>query len=197
MIRLPAIRSDFASLEADAVAYARQWLAERRDVDPFGTGVPALHPSAGHALVRQQLKALCGRPDGMLWVVANARAGWKDADAALRDLAREYLHVHKLPPVPLTNYMMERDAGTIALPPPGRQEGDNYLRDVMIVFLVNEVCQKFGLRPYRSRTSRSPVRRPSGCSVAAQAIAHEFPNGVFKPPERAIEKIHERLQHVL
>ena len=86
-------------------AYALQWLEERKDLNI--AGVAALQPGAGKDFVRQhfQLIAMSGAL-GMMWVIDNARAGWDEADAALRELAIELMHRKQCPAL-LESYAME------------------------------------------------------------------------------------------
>ena len=133
---------------ADALAYARQWLAELKDKDLFATGVPTLHPEAGEMWLRQHLKwrAMSGAHE-MMWVIDNARAGWDEADAALRDLAIELMHRKQCPAL-LEAYAME------ALKTPhrrsrGRRKSRNALQDILFAGLMIELVQEFDLDPTR------------------------------------------------
>ena len=152
--------------EAEARAYLREQVAYLRDADLFGLGVPTLHPEAGHIFVRQQLKLIAmSNPPNMMWVIDNARAGWDEADAALRELANEYIHVHKLPPVPLAHYMMEllRDHPKTR----GPKKAAHALQDLLIAGMVAGMYGRFGLKPTRNKNAR---RRVSLCDLVADAI---------------------------
>ena len=145
------------TIEAEALAYAKQRIIEFRQQNSTTFGAPYswLTQQAGHALARQLLKSKAlWHPNDMLWVIALARAGWKDADEALRELANEYIAVYKLPPVPLANYVMELNAGTIH--PPARQKASNFLRNVVILMIVDERSARNSIcdRPGAARLDR-------------------------------------------
>jgi hypothetical protein len=148
-----------------ALSYARQWLDERKDIDLFGTGSPALRPKAGAPLLRQlfQFKAMSSAV-GMMEVIDDARAGWDEADAALRGLAIELMHRKQCPAL-LEAYAME------ALKTPnrqsrGRRKSWNILQDILFVGLMVELVQKFDLYPTRKTERHSD----SACDILVIAV---------------------------
>src|SRR5687768_7185515 len=97
-----------ATVEAEALSFAQVWIAERQDVDMFQIGCSAFHPQAGRMLLRRMMKEWAlSHPFNMTTVAEYARAGWDDADLALRELIAEMTSNNKpLPPV-LTAYNLE------------------------------------------------------------------------------------------
>ena len=82
--------------EAEAREYAKQWLAERKDLKILGLDVPVLSPAAGDAWLRRSLRE--GAAQILALVIAEAEAGWGDAHDAIRDLADELAQRGALPP---------------------------------------------------------------------------------------------------
>jgi hypothetical protein len=145
---------------AEALAYGRQWLEERKDLDLFGTGVPTLHPEAGEMWLRQHLKlmAMSSKLE-MMWVIENARGGWDEADAALRELASELMN-GKQCPVMLESYAIE------VLPTPhrrsrGRRKSRNALQDILLAGLMIELVKNFDLPP----TRKTEAHQDSVCDI--------------------------------
>jgi hypothetical protein len=150
---------------AEAQAYAHQSLEQLKDKHLPGAGLPILHPDVGEIFARQALKfkALSGAL-GMLWVIEFARAGWDEADLALRELAIELMHCKQCPPM-LEGYAME------ALKTPyrrkrGRRKSTNFVQDFMLAALMADLIQKFGLHP----TRKTDAHRDSACDIVAVAV---------------------------
>jgi hypothetical protein len=194
---LPAV----ATVEAEALEYARGRLAEFRDKSDswlgpqVGPGHSFLVPEAGHAMLRRLFKYLARWPNHMLEVIATARAGNGDAQDAMLELANEYLHHGQTLPIPLANFQMELNAGLLQRLP-ARKKSSNYLRNMAFAIITAELWHKFGLKPTRNRESRSPSHRRSACAIMAEALKLELPNGVFKPGEKALEEIWRQWRHV-
>jgi hypothetical protein len=151
---------------AEAQAYARQRLEELKDKHLPGAGLPILHPDAGEIFARQciRLKAFSGAL-GMLFVIELARAGYDEADLALRELAIELMHIKQCPPM-LEGYAME------ALKTPyrrkrGRRKSTNLLQDIMLTALIADLIQKFGLHA----TRKAETHRDSACDILAAAVS--------------------------
>ena len=100
----------------------------------------------------------------MLWVIDVARAGWDQADAALRELAIELMHRKQCPPL-LESYAME----VLRTPQRkrGRRKSTNALQDLMFVGLVDELTRQFNLSPTRNTNALVP---DSACDVVVVAI---------------------------
>src|SRR5688572_16560358 len=96
------------TIEAEARAHASAAMANLRDGDFLGLGVDVLHPEAGRINLRRMLKQVAlNHPLRMMWVIDNARAGWDDADLALRELAIEIVDRGEALPTALGAYVME------------------------------------------------------------------------------------------
>jgi hypothetical protein len=164
-------------IEADALAFARaefEWFRNNR-INLFGVDVSVLDQDGAHQLARHSLKIKAMRSvAGMMDVVSYARAGWDLADEALRELILEFENSHTQKPDYLTAYAMDviRDGSAPGIR--GPQKADNFLRDLAICVVVSKTCERFGLKPTRSRYSR----KPSGCSIVAQALGMGEPGVV-------------------
>jgi hypothetical protein len=148
----------------EALAYARDFIAMWKCEDLLGLGVPALDPQAGHIFVRRHLKALASsHPLNMMSVVDYARAGWDEADAALRELAVEVIDRGERMPTALGAYVMGliRPGG-----PRGPKKATKAMQDVFLAILLSILVERFGLNPTRN----SATQMPCACDVAAQAV---------------------------
>jgi hypothetical protein len=151
---------------AEALAYARQWLEERKNFDPFGTGVPLLHSKSGAAWLRRflQFKAMSSAI-GMTEVIDDARAGWDEAHAALCELNHELKHRRLDVPPALDVYTTE------ALVKPfrrsrGRRRSWNIFQDIAFAELMIELVKKFDLDP----TRKTEAHRDSVCDILVIVI---------------------------
>ena len=157
---------------SEARTFARQWFEKFRDRDVFGnvpglaTGAPTLHPDAGEIFARQclKLKAMSGAL-GALWVIELARAGWDEADLALRELGQELMH-RKQCPVMIEAYVIE------VVPKPyrrkqGRRKSRNALQDIMFVVLMDELVRRFSLSPTRNTKAQF---HHSACDIVAVVV---------------------------
>jgi hypothetical protein len=182
MTALPQV----SNIEAQAVALAKQRLSELSD---------GFSSEAGQAFARNMLKAhALLTPFGMSNIMHDARCGSELDHRVLVELIADYnRRGEKLPPQ-LATY--DIDAHNPYLPPriPGRKKANHVVRNMMIVLIIDELTQKFGLRAVRNRASKAPARRPSACSVLAIALADVQPAGQALG-ERAIELIWEKFRH--
>lgn len=110
-------------------------------------------------------------------VVELAGKGDFIADKALREVGAEFLDAmiqkRDLPlgGMQIVSYL-QRAAGRAPLKrKPGRGEYDLWFRNICICLLVRNACAWLGVRPTRSLASKRPERRPSGCSIVAEALA--------------------------
>ena len=148
----------------------------------MGLGLPPLHPATGHAYFRRIMKQQALRnPDAMLAVIDLAHAGWDEADLALRELIMEFTNRGEALPAFLVTYTAEVLTGRVAAWPRGPKPTAHIIQDPAICLLVSELIERFHLKP--RRTSK---RRPSACSVAAQALAEA---GLHRGGEKAIEAV--------
>jgi hypothetical protein len=150
---------------AEARAHARQCLEQLKDKQLVGGGLPILHPGTGEIFARRvmQLKALSGAL-GMLWVIEHARAGWDEADAALRELATELMH-RKRCPVMLEAYAQEVLTKSYRRKR-GRRKSTNLVQDVMFAALMADLVRKFGLYP----TRKTDAHRDSAGDILVMAV---------------------------
>jgi hypothetical protein len=137
-----------------------------KDKHLVGAG-PILDPETGENFALQVLKlrALSGA-GGLLLIIELARAGYDEADLALRQLAQELMH-RKQCPVMLEAYAQE------VLPKPwrrkqGRRKSTNLLQDVMFASLMADLVHKFGVRPTRRR---DPRHDHSACDILVMAVS--------------------------
>ena len=177
-------------LEAEALAL-RDAIAKLRSADLLGIGVPILHPDAGHIWLRQTLKRLAmSHPHNMTEVIGYARAGWKDADLALRELFAEHVDRGVTLPNVLAVYMVE-----ITHPsqprPSGRQKATAVMQDLRYSYLVWAATQRF---PGLSVTRNRVAPRRSICAIVAIAVTEA---GIGRPINmKAMEKVSARWSHV-
>jgi hypothetical protein len=154
-------------LEAEATQFARGWVAKCQAGDWLHIGLSMLHPEAGHTQLRQILKLLAAsHPFELARVIADARAGWRDADMALRELTAEILDRGGDLPAQLRAYTIEQLRPDATVAPPGPQRASHVLQDLGMVVLVLELTSRF---PGLAFCGRS-VRKASICSIAAVAF---------------------------
>ena len=188
---LPVSFNEAAALEA-----AREFIRKLGEFEFWdGLGVNAWHPDAGRRWLRQAMKNFvtcngAGEGQALLLLIEFARAGWDDADITLREMIIEYHHQGKIFPPFLAAYNAEIVAAHMVRPPPGPRRADNIAADVAIASLVFTLT----LPPHSLKARRTSRRKPSACSVTAQALAEA---GMHRGGEEAIEKIWKRWGHRL
>jgi hypothetical protein len=159
-------------IEAEARAYARFWIRRYSALScwhniPFlRLPCPILDPDAGHIWMQNYLKqSAMAHPFSATEIIALARAGWKDADIAISQLAAEHLDRGEPPPAQVAAYAIEKlhpNSGGLR----GRDRGDHVFQDIAMAFLVVDLVERFPIKP----TGRS-ARRPSACKIAADAFS--------------------------
>lgn len=175
--------------EAEALTFARGWIASMREGELGDLGFAPLHPQAGHALVRRLLQIGLENPRQALAILEAARAGWDAADDAIRDVILE--HISQGEPVPplLAEYHAAIVAGQVVAKPQGRKKSTNIVQDICIVVLIIELIERFpDLKPTRSQleSKNRPVKKPSACSITATAMTEA---GLHRGTEKAIQEI--------
>jgi hypothetical protein len=176
---LPAPLAGVEALEM--TQYAREWLRAARggeNGDPFDNGVM-------HAMQRQMLKMIAaeGEPNCAL-VVRLAISETEDAHEALVDLFNERCARGEPIGMALATYYNMHTGAPRVRPPEGRQR--NFVADYGIALLIIAIMAQFvGLKLRRNPVSK----RPSACSVVAEALCKE---GLGRGGEEAIRKIWER-----
>jgi hypothetical protein len=109
-------------------------------------------------------------------VAALADKGDFIADRALLDAAADLLTAavqgQTLAPghLQIIAYLQRIDLRAPGKRKPGRHECDLWYRNICICVLVKHACAWLGVQPTRNLASKRPGRRPSGCSIVAQAL---------------------------
>jgi hypothetical protein len=172
-------------IEAEALKYARDWIARMQQGDFLDLGLSPLHKETGHAFFQRMIRkyALSGA-EPMLAMIDLADAGLEDARQALIELIGEYLNDHRPLPSFLADYNMRALTGRTAIR--GKQKADNVIADIAIVVLVAELIEKFGLKARRGQLAK---RQPSACSVVAMALSE---TGVRPVTEAAVGVLHAK-----
>ena len=102
-------------------------------------------------------------------VVAAERDGDWLADTVLRQTFAEMDTNHE----PMSDQLRAFGQRAVLRPPVqrrrGRNEYDDWCRNISICILIQRTCAEFNVRPTRSRNARRD-RRPSGCSLVRQAL---------------------------
>src|SRR5262245_34766204 len=158
-----------SDIEAQAVGYATDWLTEFRDL---------FCREINRIFVREMLKDYARfHPFGMSNLMHDARNGWEDAHLALGEMIVDYQRKGEQLPPQLASYCI--DLLNPHLPPRlrGPNKASSITRNIVIVAVVDELVQRFGLHAVRSRSSKAPRRRPSACAILALARAAEKPSG--------------------
>lgn len=184
--RLPATTLPLTLLEAEALAFARAWIADclQRD-DALLDMIDAERQQRGRALLRAEMKRTAlQHPFLMSDIVYFARAGFEEAAAALREIKAERIERHEPLGAVLGAYEIERDHPRRARQ--GRKKEQNFYQDLLIYILTEEVALKFGLRATRNLLSK---RHPSACSIVAQAFNEAKLGRQFDENGRAVEAI--------
>lgn len=171
------------AVEAGALAFARQRIAELRD---------GFDPGAGRRLAFNLLTPWAlAHPDNMSRLKALARAGSAEAHGVLDELIKQFgTRTGKLPPQ-LMDYVTDGYANPARTR--GRKRSSDVVRNIVFVGIVVELVHRFGLRPTRSRQA-APTRirqAHSAASILAIALQEELPDGFHKAKaaERAIEPV--------
>ena len=154
---------DITEQEAVALAseWANYWLRERS-------------PPPGHQVYRSIVKDEALTPDyddqKGAELLAKARAGDRNADAALAYIARKLLLEGKQLPKNLFEYVTDLLSLRFLQAPPkakGRDPNANLVRDGFIVVALAKL-DRLGFTP----TTNEATDKPSGCSIVAQALRH-------------------------
>jgi hypothetical protein len=158
-------------LEAEArlaAQYAREYLERCRAEDWLDIGISVIHPDAGHIHLRQILKFLAMSPIDpfkIYEIIDWARAGWEDADIAMRELGVELDNRGEQVPVALRAYRNELLSPYRQTWPRahGAQKATYILQDIAITVLIERLIIHF---PTLALFGRSP-RKASICGIVA------------------------------
>jgi len=173
MTKLPA-----TLLEAETLAHSRANVRMIRDEKISWWGLPLswFEKSDSRQGVKQWLKNMAVDPYRLIDLDHLARAGWGLAHEVMCELIVEHQHNNmEMPPALKTyNQLVARASGDPARRyrrTRGQRKSDLLLRDIAVIFLVGDVCWKFGIPPTRQVASKR--QRLSGCNVVARAMAEE------------------------
>ena len=126
----------------------------------------------------------------MLAVIDLARDGMVDAQDVLDDLKNDYLHANQQMPPSLADYFIRgKPAGN-----PARSKSSNYLSDPAMAALVEQVIDRFHLKPFRGASLRGESRKLSACAVVAIVFAEA---GLHRGSESAVETVWRRFEPLL
>jgi hypothetical protein len=179
---------DVDPVSAQALAVARSTVAQLMEsMNFFGVTVAPLQAGGGRLVLRGMIKQWAlFHPLNMAQACAWARAGWDDADRAMREMIAEFAERQEQMPVALRAYSIELILPNRPMPatPRGRKKASQVLQDIAIVWMIIELVEQFGLKPTRRQT-----RQPSACAVVAEALAEA---GIHRGGERAVEKVWQR-----
>jgi hypothetical protein len=131
-------------------------------------GISMVHPDAGHVHLRQILKFLAMSPIDpfkIYEIIDWARAGWGDADIAMRELGVELENRGETVPIALKAYRNELSNPYRQQWPRahGSQKATYILQDIAITVLVEKLTVQYPTLPF---FGRSP-RKPSVCGIVA------------------------------
>ena len=153
----------------EALAYAREWIADQLRLDPFGHG-SLLDQRHGTAWLKQHKKfQAMSHPYHMAEVMAEGRAGWAEAHDALIELKNEFLGRGQVPPPQLVAYNIEADHPHLRRRAHGAKKARQIFQNIVLVELVRNLLERFpSLNATRSRLSGKQT--PTACSIAVIAF---------------------------
>ena len=153
MINLPTTYTE--AVEAEALAFAREYVARSREGNFLDLGYPLLHPEVSKAFAQRMIRmALCDA-DIMLQIIDAAYLGWRDGRDALDNLILDLINAHQPLPSFLAEYNARRLKGTLPPRLRGGQKSSNILQDMFIVTLIMELIERFEMLPHRRQTVAS------------------------------------------
>jgi hypothetical protein len=148
MTQLPALPPTL--IEAEALAFARDWIAGQRD--PNG----GFHPDAERLFGKPLMKHVAQfHPFLADDIVYFAEKGNEQACLALNELIGEYEDQGKPLTAVLAAYDIRQRNPLRRRKKPGRKKADHgqFVRDIGIVVLVEQLTRKFGLAPNLKKSS--------------------------------------------
>jgi hypothetical protein len=177
-----------AAVEAEALQFARDFLARAQEGDFMGLGNPPLGPMADHVFARRWCKFCAAlHPQGAEQVVDLAITyGERSAHEALVELIDEKTDRYEPLGAVLGAYSIRlRRVPFHAHSGPART---TLIEDVVFSILILQLVERFHLNPTRYRDRKH--ERPSACSIAARAAADM---GLHRGDEDAFRKIWKRV----
>jgi hypothetical protein len=183
MTKLPV--ASRALMEAEALAFAREWIARFSQGGNPWSSDPSMSAEASRAFTRHMMQLGLQSAVNRMMVIAWAKAGDADAVDVLRTLLLEYKSRRLVDEMPseLIEYDMwitNRHGGLQRLP--ARKKKDKIMRNVCIGMTVAALVDHFGHLGLE-HTGRSP-RRHSACSIVAEALEEARMQLGYKAVER-------------
>ena len=155
-------------IEAQAAQMVKDRIAKCLAEDWLNIGMSWLHPDAGPAFMKSFWKdAARVHPFLLSDVTALARAGVRDADIALRELIAEHIDLDVEMPAQLAAYNIELLHPGRSQRVRGAHKDTNFLQDIAISTMVEEVNYRFPTIPFTGRSARWQ----SACSIVAHEIS--------------------------
>ena len=160
--------------EGEAVLATRRvgaWLDQCQREDWMNLGISMVNPEAGHIQVRQILKCLAlspADPFKVYEIIDWARAGWEDADLAMRELVVELDNRGQEVPLALKAYRNELMNPYRQQHPRahGAQRATHFLQDIVIATFAGKLHAEFPAIPFYGRSPR----KASICGIVAKVF---------------------------
>jgi hypothetical protein len=183
MINLPVKYNQ--ALEAEALSFAKNWIAEH--CEPRGAFHSETKRLFGTPLMKRWAQI---HPFGADDIVYLAENGSPEADRALRDVIAERTDRGEPLGAVLGAYNIRVLHG-IKTTKPGPAKTDNFVRDIAVVTLVEQLQKQFRLSIHKNPGST----RPTATSIAAEALTGAGIGIVFS--HKAVAKIWNRYHPIL
>jgi hypothetical protein len=180
MTNLPTFKQ---AIEAEALAHAKDWIADH--CKPNGVFHPDSAWIHGKALMKLWAQA---HPFGADDIVYFAENGSQEADRALRELIAQRTDKSEPLGAVLAAYNIRLLQGGERKPGPAKT--DNFVRDIGVTLLVEDLAKRF-----RLGVQQNPASRSTASTIAARALTEAGIGIVFGP--KAVEKIWRRYQPIL
>jgi hypothetical protein len=177
--------------EAQARAFAREWIARVAAPGYFDSGEGAFDPAGAHGWVRQLIRLeIEAHPLQAAMIVEYAVLGSAAADQVLRELIAERTERNEPLGAVLGGYnirLMNLDTNTHHRH--GKSQVDNLVADIVIATLVLQLVERFGIRP-----TRKSAWRPCACSIVAEVMAELH---LYRGDWEAVQKVWNRYQRAI
>jgi hypothetical protein len=173
-------------VEAEAIAFAQDWIRQHRE--PKGVFHPDSEKLFGKSLMKWFVQV---HPFGAVDIVYFAENGSHEAKRALDELIAEHLDKYEVVPAVLAAYeiRLKRGGGEGK---PGPAKTDNFVRDIGITLLVDELVKRF---PKLGFHQNPGSHLPTITSIAAKTLSEAGIGIVFGP--KAVAKIWGKYQPIL
>lgn len=168
MTTLPAtmIEAEAVDLARRHIAFARSGQLKLWGVVP-GTWFEQGENQRASRLMMREL--MLNDATILMDAVSFARTGYEWWEECLRELILEFQNRGAPMPTYLAAFAMDLTRGVVYSKKPGRRHSDDVVRDMIVVYLVGMVVERFNLRPRRNPASR----RVCACSIVTKAMELE------------------------